>query len=96
MANTNSATSVNYLQLAIEVCINILGLIHIVFIPACKSGFTPYCSLKLTIDRWMRAEERVRSALSPERSLLKELAKMIRYYTRLSLVQNMLVLRINV
>jgi hypothetical protein len=29
----------------------------------------------------MRAEERVRSALSPEKSLLKELAKMIRYYT---------------
>jgi hypothetical protein len=96
MANNNSATSVNHLQLATEVYINILGLIHIVFIPACKSRFTPYCSLKLTIDRWMRAEERVRSTLSPERALPKELAKMTRYYTQLSLVQNMLVLHINV
>jgi hypothetical protein len=96
MANTNSATLVNHLQVPTEVCINILGLIRIVFIPACKSGFTPYCSLNLTIDRWMRAEERVRSALSSERGLPKELAKMTRYYTRLSLFQNMLVLRINV
>jgi hypothetical protein len=29
----------------------------------------------------MRAEEQVRSALSPERALPKELAKMTRYYT---------------
>jgi hypothetical protein len=95
MVNTNSATSVNHLQLAIEVCINILGLIHIVF-SACKSGFTPYCSLNFTIDRWMRAEERVRSALSPERALPKEIAKMTRYYTRLCLFKNMLVLCINI
>jgi hypothetical protein len=92
MANTNSATSVNHLQLAIKVCINILGLVHVFFIPACKSGFTPY----FTIDRWMQAEEQVRSALSPERALPKELAKMTRYYTRLCLFQNMLVLRMNV
>jgi hypothetical protein len=96
MANTNSATSVNHLQLATEVCINILGLIRIVFIPACKSGFTPYCSLNFTIDQWMQAEEQVRSALSSERALPNELAKMTRYYTRLCLFQNMLVLRINV